>query len=85
MPSVSSPIVETIDVQRSDGVITITLNRPQKKNAVNGVMWNELLATFREIALDSAARVVVLTGAGGDFCSGADLSAGERKTPVATS
>ena len=45
-------------------------------------MWNELLATFREIALDSSAdRVVVLTGAGGDFCSGADLSGGGADDP----
>ena len=81
MASVSSPFVETIDVQRNDGVVTITLNRPQKKNAVNGVMWNELLATFNEIALDSAARAVVITGAGGDFCSGADLSGGGAEDP----
>ena len=81
MPSVSSPIVETIDVQRNDGIVTITLTRPQKKNAINGVMWNELLATFREIALDSSARAVVLTGAGGDFCSGADLSGGGADDP----
>jgi 2-(1,2-epoxy-1,2-dihydrophenyl)acetyl-CoA isomerase len=73
--------VETIDVQRNDGIVTITLNRPQKKNAINGVMWNELLATFREIALDGAVRAVVLTGAGGDFCSGADLSGGGAEDP----
>jgi enoyl-CoA hydratase/carnithine racemase len=76
MPSVSSLFVETIDVQRTDGIVTITLNRPQKKNAANAVMWNELLETFRDVAFDGAARVVVITGAGGDFCSGADLSGG---------
>jgi enoyl-CoA hydratase/carnithine racemase len=76
MTSVSSPFVETIDVQHDNGITTITLNRPEKKNAVNGVMWDELLATFRDIALDSSVRAVVVTGAGGDFCSGADLSGG---------
>jgi enoyl-CoA hydratase/carnithine racemase len=67
--------VETIDVQRTDGSVTITLNRPEKKNAINGVMWDELLATFREIGASSSDRAVVITGAGGAFCSGADLTA----------
>lgn len=66
--------METIVVERSGGIVTITLNRPEKKNAINGVMWDELLATFREIAGSAEDRVVVLTGAGGAFCSGADLS-----------
>jgi enoyl-CoA hydratase/carnithine racemase len=74
IPSVSSPDVETIDVQRNGGIVTITLTRPEKKNAINGVMWDELLATFREIADSSADRAVVITGAGGAFCSGADLT-----------
>jgi enoyl-CoA hydratase/carnithine racemase len=81
MPSVSSPIVETIDVQRNDGIVTITLNRPEKKNAANAVMWDELLETFRDVALDGLARAVVITGAGGDFCSGADLSGGGAEAP----
>jgi enoyl-CoA hydratase/carnithine racemase len=65
---------ETLLVDRADGIVTVTLNRPEKKNAANGVMWDELLATFREVAASSADRVVVLTGAGGAFCSGADVS-----------
>lgn len=67
--------METIDVQRTDGIVTITLSRPEKKNAINGVMWDELLATFREIGASSTDRAVVITGAGGAFCSGADLTA----------
>lgn len=67
--------METIDVQRTDGIVTITLDRPAKKNAINGVMWDELLATFREIGSSSTDRAVVITGAGGAFCSGADLTA----------
>lgn len=66
--------MKTIDVSRADGVVTITLSRPEKKNAINGPMWDELLATFREISTSSLDRVVVITGAGGDFCSGADLT-----------
>jgi 2-(1,2-epoxy-1,2-dihydrophenyl)acetyl-CoA isomerase len=68
--------METIEVTRADGgIVTVTLNRPEKKNAVNDVMWGELLATFREIAVGDD-RVVIVTGAGGAFCSGADLSGG---------
>jgi len=69
--------LETLLVERADGVVTVTLNRPRRKNAVNGRMWDELLFVFREIADRDDDRVVVLTGADGEFCSGADL-AGEE-------
>lgn len=73
--------MQTIEVERADGgIVTITLNRPERKNAINGVMWDELLATFREVAASSTDRVVVLTGAAGAFCSGADLSGGTADT-----
>ena len=71
--------LETLLVDRDDGVVTITLNRRERKNAVNGQMWDELLATFREISECATDRVVVLTGAGGDFCSGADLATGGQR------
>ena len=67
--------METITVERQEGIVTITLNRPARKNAVNSVMWDELFATFKAVARNPEDRCVVLTGAGGDFCSGADLSA----------
>jgi enoyl-CoA hydratase/carnithine racemase len=67
--------METIVVERSDlGVVTITLNRPAKKNAINQTMWDELGAILAEIKRTESDRVVVLTGAGGAFCSGADLT-----------
>jgi 2-(1,2-epoxy-1,2-dihydrophenyl)acetyl-CoA isomerase len=66
---------ETIIVDRSGGVVTVTFNRPDRKNAVNGRMWIELLEVFTEIYNRASDRVVVLTGAGGEFCSGADLVA----------
>lgn len=70
---------ETIRVDRSEsGVVTITLDRPEKKNAINGPMWDELREAFGTVGQEPADRVLVLTGAGGDFCSGADLSAGGR-------
>jgi 2-(1,2-epoxy-1,2-dihydrophenyl)acetyl-CoA isomerase len=74
--------VETIEVNRSEeGVVTITLDRPEKKNAMNRTMWSELLATFTDIAQSDDDRCVVITGAGGAFCSGADLWAGPNAGP----
>ena len=73
--------METIEVSRASGIVTITLNRPAKKNAANAQMWNELLETFRDIASSSDDRVVVLTGAGGEFCAGADLTGGGTGGP----
>ncbi|MEO5723090.1 MAG: enoyl-CoA hydratase [Ilumatobacteraceae bacterium] len=70
--------METIIIDRDAGVVTVTLNRPHKKNAANATMWSELLQTFQEIAGNAADRAVVITGSGGDFCSGADLSADDR-------
>ena len=66
---------EDILIDRSDGVVTITLNRPQRKNAVTGEMWGALRDLFLDIGRRPEDRVVVVTGAGGAFCSGADLGA----------
>jgi 2-(1,2-epoxy-1,2-dihydrophenyl)acetyl-CoA isomerase len=66
--------METILLDRSDGIATITLNRPELKNAANGLMWEELLAAFDDVASTPSDRVLVITGAGDGFCSGADLS-----------
>ncbi len=72
---ITSRTFETLLLSRSDsGVVTITMNRPQKKNAADGAMWRELLHAFSAVGDDPRNRCVVLTGAGGDFCSGADLS-----------
>ncbi len=66
--------LETLIVDHQDGVATVTMNRPARKNAANSTMWRELLETFEEVAADREVRVMVLTGAGDAFCSGADLS-----------
>jgi 2-(1,2-epoxy-1,2-dihydrophenyl)acetyl-CoA isomerase len=63
----------TLLYQCSDGVATITLNRPEAYNAVNAQMGHELLAALRAAEQDSSVRCVVLTGAGKAFCSGQDL------------
>lgn len=70
--------METLQIERHDGIVTVTLNRPEKKNAASQAMWGELGTAFREIADRDDDRVVVITGAGGEFCSGADLTGGGR-------
>ena len=65
--------METLIVDRNEGVVTVTMNRPERKNAANQLMLDELRDTFTEVERSGADRVLVLTGAGGAFCSGADL------------
>ncbi len=67
---------ETLDYSISDNILTLTLNRPDKLNAFNGPMMNELLAAFDAADADDAVRAIIVTGAGRAFCAGADLSAG---------
>lgn len=66
--------METLIVERREGVVLLTLNRPAKKNAINTAMWDELLEVFAEVGDSATDRVLVITGAGDAFCSGADLS-----------
>ncbi len=56
-------------------VALVTLNRPEKRNALNDVLIGALTDSLREADGNEAVRVVVITGAGADFCSGADLAA----------
>lgn len=59
----------------ADGVMTLTLNRPDKLNAIDNPLARALLQALREAAADPAVRVVVLQGAGRAFCAGRDVSA----------
>lgn len=61
-------------VDRQDGVVTVTLNRPEKKNALTSAMFRRLRDLFLEVGDDREARVLVITGAGDAFSSGADLT-----------
>ncbi|WP_459545592.1 enoyl-CoA hydratase/isomerase family protein [Nocardia sp. X0981] len=63
-------------------VRTVTLNRPQRKNAMTWAMWRELANILRDTADDRAVRALVLTGAGGAFCSGADISVPDARHPL---
>lgn len=62
----------------SDGVATLTLNRPDKRNALNGALVQALKDGLTRAEADETVRVVALRGAGKDFCSGADLAEMER-------
>jgi 2-(1,2-epoxy-1,2-dihydrophenyl)acetyl-CoA isomerase len=70
---------ETIIVDRDDGVGSITLNRPQRLNAVNVRMGYELVEALRALEEDHDVRAIVLMGAGRSFCSGDDLSGMETE------
>jgi len=63
----------TILVDRADAVATITLNRPEARNALDLVMRRELLTALDDLEAEAATRVVVLTGAGGHFSAGGDV------------
>jgi 2-(1,2-epoxy-1,2-dihydrophenyl)acetyl-CoA isomerase len=69
----------TIRTETRDGVLTVTLDRPESLNALNAEMRRELLAAFKAAARDDGVRAVVLTGAGRGFCSGADLRGGDSE------
>jgi enoyl-CoA hydratase/carnithine racemase len=64
-----------------DGVRTLTLNRPDRKNAINPQLWMELADALRAAARDRDLRALVITGAGGAFCSGADIATPEDVHP----
>ena len=67
--------MDFVTVTTDGAVCTITLNRPEKRNAVHGPMAAELRRALEEFEADASLLVAVLTGAGGNFCAGADLNA----------
>lgn len=80
---------DTLDYRSSDGILTLTLNRPEQMNAFTVAMANELEHAFRRASNDEAVRAIVVTGAGRAFCAGMDLSVpgnvfglDEKQTPT---
>jgi 2-(1,2-epoxy-1,2-dihydrophenyl)acetyl-CoA isomerase len=63
-----------VQVERAGGIVTVTLTNPAKRNAIPSAAWPELEGAFREVAARADDRCMVVTGAGDDFCSGADVS-----------
>lgn len=74
----AAPTFETLLYSLEDGVATITLNRPEKLNAFNTQMMQDMIAAFDVTDADDAVRCVIVTGAGRAFCAGADLSGGAQ-------
>jgi len=67
-------VFETALYEKYGSVVKITMNRPERRNALNDALHRDLLAAFEEARDDETVRAIVLTGAGKGFCSGADLS-----------
>jgi methylglutaconyl-CoA hydratase len=65
---------DRVVVETTSGVMTATLNRPDKRNAIDTPMIDALLAMLAQADLDAAVRVVAIRGAGRDFCAGMDLN-----------
>ncbi|MEM9033236.1 MAG: enoyl-CoA hydratase [Actinomycetota bacterium] len=76
-----SVVKKTLLVDVEDGgIVTVTMNRPHRKNAADATMWVELAETWTEFGSDPDTRVLVMTGAEDAFCAGADLNPQDRGT-----
>jgi 2-(1,2-epoxy-1,2-dihydrophenyl)acetyl-CoA isomerase len=74
-------VTQEIRYERTDGVARITLDRPDARNALTAELRDRLTAIFVEASADLHVRVVVLTGSGSAFCTGADLRGGQHAAP----
>ncbi len=70
---------ETLLVDQDESVLTVTLNRPERLNAVDRTMHRELEEVFGAVAFDGSVSAVVVTGAGRGFCSGGDVRAMDER------
>ena len=72
---------QNIKIEIKDGIAVLTLNRPEVRNALDYVTWDEIRAGMRELRFNDDAHVIILTGAGGKaFASGADIKALNART-----
>ena len=67
-------VQDPVSLVSSEGVTTLTLNRPASKNAIDAAMWQTLTEMLQQVRNDPGTRVLVLQGSGGDFCAGADVA-----------
>ena len=75
------PSFETLELSIDDQVATVCLNRPDKANAMNSTMWDELQRCFEWLDQEPSVRVVILAGNGKHFCAGLDLTMFGTMTP----
>src|SRR5262249_61249641 len=73
----------TLMLERAGAIATITLNRPDARNAIDLTMRRELLDALDDVEADAQARVVLLTGAGEHFCAGGDVESMRAKEQTA--
>lgn len=70
---------ELVQLQVTNGIATLTLNRPDKRNAMSDDMRTEFIAALEHVSAEKAIRALVLTGNGKGFCAGGDISGMERR------
>ena len=68
-----------IQLQVEAGIATLTLNRPEKRNAISDAMRSDLIAALEQVTADATVRALVLTGAGKGFCAGGDVAGMQRR------
>src|SRR3954464_9344661 len=69
-----APALETVEYEVADGVATIALNRPDKRNAINMQLHKDLATALKLATRDSSVRALLITGRGKGFCAGQDLT-----------
>ncbi|MCK6449699.1 MAG: enoyl-CoA hydratase-related protein [Alphaproteobacteria bacterium] len=79
MPDIPAAAADTILVARDGAIATVTLNRPDRMNALDSATWRKLADAMAGLSADPALRCVVIRGAGGNFASGADIQSFARE------
>ena len=79
MPTIDPSHYQMIKVSSQEGVVTLTLNNPARKNAVTRQMHSELERIWDDVDADDDIRVAILTGEAGTFCAGTDLGVQQQQ------
>ena len=77
--SVTTPTPSAVEVAIEEQVATVTLNRPEVRNAIDDAMRAELIAALDRLGSDDAVRAIVITGKGKAFCAGGDISGMQQR------
>ena len=75
---------QLVTLQVDNHIATLTLNRPDKRNAMSDAMRSEFIQALEHVSADKSIRAVVLTGAGKGFCAGGDISGMEKRMNAPT-